>query len=205
MQITVFNTPILSLILALTARSILKIFGWKKEGHPPRIDKYVLIAAPYTSNWDFVMTMLFAFAFPVKIFWTGKREIFRFPLGIVVRWLGGIPMDRSRSQNAVDQTVKMFNQREKLVMIIPPEGTQDRVNRWRTGFYYIAYGARVPIALGFVDWKRKTGGFGPVVIPTGDIKSDMGTIKDFYSYVTAKYPERTGRIDVSREAHSEGT
>ena len=196
MSITIFNTPLLSPFLGWISKLILKIIGWKMEGTPPDAPKYVLIAAPHTSNWDLPVTMTLAFAFRVRLFWMGKRELFQFPLGWLYRWLSGIAIDRSKSQNMVAQIVQRFDQSERLVVVVPPEGTRGKENYWKTGFYYIAHGAGVPIVLGFLDWKRKAGGYGPLVMPTGDIEKDMEKIKAFYANVTAKFPEKTAGAEI---------
>jgi 1-acyl-sn-glycerol-3-phosphate acyltransferase len=104
--------------------------------------------------------------------------------------MGGIPVYRSASQNLVAQTVEMFRKSEKLILAVPPEGTRGKVSHWKTGFYYIALGAETPIAMGFIDYKRKTTGVGPAFYPTGDIEADMEIIRNFYANVTAKYPDK---------------
>lgn len=191
MHTTVFDTPILRSFFRLVSLFYLKIFGWKVEGQLPEHPRYVIIAAPHTSNWDMPITLFLAFALRIKCYWMGKESLFRRPFGGVMRWLGGMPIDRSKSNNVVEQSVKAFTARERLVMIIPPEGTRKQVSYWKTGFYHIAHGAQVPIVLGFIDYKRKAGGIGPVVWPTGDIEADMRTIQGFYAAVSGKYPEKS--------------
>ncbi len=197
MHYTIFDTPVLSSFLYLVSTTILKIFGWKKEGCLPDASKYVVIAAPHTSNWDLPITMLVAFAFKTKIFWMGKDALFRFPFGHIMRWLGGIPVDRSKSNNMVDQTIQAFNSHERLAITVPPEGTRGKVRSWKTGFYYIAYGANVPIVLCFLDYDRKVGGVGPVFWPSGDIVTDMCVIREFYYGIRGKHPEKSGLADIS--------
>ncbi len=107
------------------------------------------------------------------------------------KWLGGIPVDRSKSSNIVAKSIQRFHQNEKLILMIAPAGTRKRVKKWKTGFYHIANGANVPIVLGFLDYRQKAGGIGPVIYPTGDIKADMKTIRAFYDGVTGKYPEKS--------------
>ena len=199
MNVTIFNTPLLSAFLGWIAKLILKIIGWKMEGTPPAVAKMVLVAAPHTSNWDLPVTMTLAFAFRVRINWLGKKELFRRPYTGLFRWLSGIPVDRSTSRNMVEQIAKMFHESESLIIVVPPEGTRGKVNYWKTGFYYIAHQADVPISLGFLDWKRKAGGFGPLVYPTGNIEADMETIKAFYAIVTAKFPEKTSQADIPKK------
>jgi 1-acyl-sn-glycerol-3-phosphate acyltransferase len=168
------------------SRFILKIAGWRIEGGLPEIKKIVLIAAPHTSNWDFPITIFVAFAVKAKIFWMGKDTLFRFPFGTLFKWLGGIPVDRSRSNNIVEQMIRKFSENESLIVTIPPSGTRKKVMKWKTGFYYIARGAGVPVVLAYLDYRRKAGGFGPVFMPTGDIESDIKEIRAFYSGIQGK-------------------
>lgn len=189
MRRTIFDASILNLLLHWISSFLLRIFGWRKEGKLPDIPKYILIGAPHTSNWDFPITLAYAFAFKVKVFWMGKETLFRRPFGRFMRWCGGIPIDRSKSNNVVAQTIQLFNNLEKLVMVISPEGTRKKVRSWKTGFYHIATGSNVPILLGFLDYRRKAGGFGPLVFPSGDMTIDMDTIRGFYETVVGKRPE----------------
>lgn len=191
MEHTFFDTPILKHFLRLVSVVSLKITGWKIEGEFPNEKKFVLIAAPHTSNWDMPYMLFYAFYFKAKVYWMGKDTIFRKPFGTVCRWMGGIPIDRSKSNNVVENTVDQFNQKEKLILVIPPTGTRKKVLKWKTGFYYIALQAKVPIALGFLDYKKKTGGFGPLFYPTGDIEADMNEIMQFYKGITGKNAERS--------------
>ncbi|MDD5168412.1 MAG: lysophospholipid acyltransferase family protein [Syntrophales bacterium] len=168
----------------------MKVFRWKREGKAPGIPKYVMIAAPHTSNWDLPITLILAFALRIKIFWLGKHSIFEPPFGHICRWLGGIPVDRRRSGDTVSQAVQTFNNRPELILVVPPEGTRKKVRYWKTGFYYIALGACVPIVLGFVDYKRKAGGIGPTIMPTGDIGADMAIIQEYYKNIIGKNAEQ---------------
>ncbi|MCL6416859.1 lysophospholipid acyltransferase family protein [Aestuariirhabdus sp. Z084] len=186
MRMTVYDTPILSQVGYGLAWIILKLAGWKLEGRPPEESKYVLIAVPHTTNWDFPITMSMAVIFRFKIFWMGKQSLFRGPMGPLMRWMGGIAINRSRSNNMVEQVIETFNKNDELVVTIPPEGTRSKVDKWKTGFYHIAHGAGVPIALGFVDYTTKTGGFGPTFYPTGDIDADIIEIKRIYADMKEK-------------------
>jgi 1-acyl-sn-glycerol-3-phosphate acyltransferase len=141
--------------------------------------------------------LILAFAFKTKISWMGKDALFRPPFGTVLKWLGGIPIDRSRSHNVVSQTMELFRDKEAFILAVPPEGTRKKVRHWKTGFYYIAEGAGVPIVLGFIDYRRKVGGFGPMVTPTGDIEADMKKIKAFYATITGKYPDQWDKASVT--------
>ncbi|HBH86858.1 MAG TPA: glycerol acyltransferase [Syntrophaceae bacterium] len=174
-------------LMARMSLIFLKMLGWRVEGEIPDIKKFVIIAAPHTSNWDFPISLAVAFALKIKIYWMGKAAMFRWPFGAACRWLGGIPIDRSRSHNVVEQCVRAFNERDKLIRVIPPEGTRKKVSYWKTGFYHIAKGANVPIVLGFLDYRHKKGGIGPIFYPTGRIESDMKEIKAFYATITGRH------------------
>lgn len=188
MRYTLFNTPVLSSVVRRLSGLYLRLTGWTLEGTIPDTPKWVMIAAPHTTNWDFPVMLAVAFAFKIRLSWLGKSTLFKWPFGAFFRYLGGIPVNRSRSENTVQRTVQLFNEAEALVMAIPPEGTRRKVRTWRTGFYHIAHGANVPIALGFIDYERKASGVGPIIQPTGDIDIDMKEIQAFYATVKAKYP-----------------
>jgi 1-acyl-sn-glycerol-3-phosphate acyltransferase len=190
MPYTIFDVPILRGILRLLAIIYLKMIGWRREGSLPDIPKYVIIVAPHTSNWDFPIGLAFAFDLKLKGYWLGKDSMFRWPFHGFFRWLGGIPIDRSRSSDVVAQIVKLFNERAKLTMVVAPEGTRKKVTYWKSGFYHIARGAEVPVVLAFIDYLKKAGGIGPVFKPTGNIETDMEFIRSFYEKVTGRYPEK---------------
>ncbi len=184
MRRTVYNTPIVRPLLILLSRLGLRLAGWKLSGAPPKEPKYVLIAVPHTSNWDFPLTLAMAFVFGFDLFWMGKDSLFKGPAGPIMRWLGGISVNRSASNNLVQQMVDAYRNEDRLVVAIPPEGTRSRVEKWKTGFYYIAVGANVPIALGFLDYKRKVGGFLPTFYPTGDAEKDIAEIRKSYAGIS---------------------
>ncbi|MBU3916998.1 lysophospholipid acyltransferase family protein [bacterium] len=189
MKHTFFDTPVLRTVLHWIAKLVLKLSGWKADGVLPKNEKFVLIAAPHTSNWDLPMMLLFAFHFKLKIYWMGKESIFKKPFKTIFQWMGGIPINRSKSNNVVEQSIQQFEKHESLVLTVPPTGTRSRVRKWKSGFYHIANGANVPISLGFLDYKRKIGGLGPLFYPTGDIEADIKEISKFYINITGKYPE----------------
>jgi len=189
-QHTIYDTPLVKTLARLFSLLLLRILGWNTEGQLPAQSRFVLIAAPHTSNWDLMFTMAIAFAMRTKVHWLGKRSLFRRPFGLIFSWFGGIPVDRSRSNNIVEQSIQYFHDNDSFILAVPPSGTRQKVAYWKTGFYYIALGARVPIVLGFLDYKRKVGGVGPPFQPTGDIESDMMFIREYYSKVTGRYPEK---------------
>lgn len=186
MHKTIFDTPLINTVMRWMSVATLRLLGWKTEGIRPDEAKYVLIAAPHTSNWDFPYTLMLCFALRLRVYWVGKASLFRWPLGPLARWLGGIAVDRSAAANMVQTTVDAFARQQRLVVIVAPEGTRGRVSHWKTGFYHIAHGAGVPVALAYLDFKRKAGGIGQMFRTSGDIERDMAQIQQFYRGVTGK-------------------
>ena len=176
------------------ANKLLKLFGWRAEGSLADHPKCVIVVAPHTSNWDFPVLVLIAIALRLKVTWMGKHTLFRPPFGWIMLRLGGLPINRSARHNMVDQAVESFRMHDRLLLAIPPEGTRKRAPYWRSGFYYIALGAQVPIALGFADYRRKVGGIGGVIMPSGDVDADMALIREFYSGIVGKRPDQFGEI-----------
>ena len=197
MHRTVFSIPVIKSLLCWISLGFLKIMGWRKEGKMPDIPQYVIIAAPHTTNWDLPITLALAFSFKCNVYWMAKDTIFKPPFGTIMKVLGGVPIDRSTSSNVVEQSIQAFRENHNLVLVIPPEGTRKNVRYWKTGFYYIANGANVPIVMGFLDYKRKIGGIGHIFQPTGDIDTDMVAIQSFYAAVSGKYPEKSSLADIS--------
>jgi len=179
---TIFKTPLLSGFFRLVFIGLTRLRGWRIIGDKPTDKKYVLIAAPHTSNWDFPTMMAASFILRLDVHWMGKHTLFPAgPLGAIMRWFGGIGIDRRKSHNTVEQMVDNFNQREDLVVIITPEGTRSKVNYWKAGFYHIAVGAGVPIYMAYVDTKLKHVGMGPAFYPTGNFDKDILEIRAFYA------------------------
>jgi len=177
--------------MAWLAKWILKLFGWKiVSGVPEGIKKAVIIMAPHTSNWDFVVGRLAFASHNTKINLMIKKESFFFPLGIILKALGGIPVDRSHSQSVVKQVTDHFNRAETFYLIITPEGTRKRVTRWKKGFYFIASNASVPMIMGYLDYGKKEGGLGPVLYPSGDYEKDLAQIEAFYREKQARHPHK---------------
>jgi 1-acyl-sn-glycerol-3-phosphate acyltransferase len=169
---------------------IFRLKGWKIEGEVlTDLKKCVLIAAPHTSNWDFIYTMAAFNITKFNINYLAKKELFRFPLNILLKATGAIPVVRSKNQNLVDNIIEKFKQSEQLLLMIPAEGTRKLVDKWKSGFYYVALGAQVPIVLCYLDYSRKVAGFGQILYPTGDKLVDMAAIKAFYADKVGKHPE----------------
>ncbi len=164
--------------------------GWSVEGTAPSPRKFVLIAAPHTSNWDFVYFIGGTRALNIEPSFMGKKSLFRWPFERMMRDMGGIPVDRSSSHNFVDQMIAEFKQRDEFMLTIAPEGTRGKVRQWKTGFYHIAMGANVPMVCGMMDYARKVVGLGPAVWPSGDYDKDMAKLASFYSTCTPKYPHQ---------------
>ncbi|MBY0399833.1 1-acyl-sn-glycerol-3-phosphate acyltransferase [Myxococcota bacterium] len=185
------------------ARLFLATTGWRPEGDPPGPRRYVLIAAPHTTNWDFPFLLAFAEHFGMRISWLGKASLFRGPLGPIMRGLGGIPIDRSRSANRVAAMAAIFDEHEDLGLVVPAEATRSRTEYWKSGFYYIALTAGVPIVMSFLDYRRKRGGIGPAFMPTGDVARDMDAVRAFYADKQGKFPEAFGPVRLREEALGE--
>ena len=186
MQRTLFTTPLVSPLLKLMSQIGLKLAGWSTSGTPPDEESYVLVAGPHESNIDLVLLLAIAFVLDFKLYWMGKDALFKGPLGPIMRWMGGVPVDRSKANNLVDQMVENFEVINGLVLTVTPEGTRSKVERWKTGFYHIAMGANVPVATGFVDYEKKVGGFGPTCYPSGDLDKDLAEIQGFYSTIVGR-------------------
>ena len=179
------------------SRFILKVFGWQTDLAVHMVDKCVLVGAPHTTNWDFPLAILGMSAMGIKFNWVAKHTLFRRPLGFFMRSLGGIPLDRkSGGTSFAIKAVETFHELDRFVLAIAPEGTRHRTNYWKAGFYKIATKSNVPIALGYVDFKKKKVGIGKIFLPSGDKDSDFELIKDFYSDKSGKYPAKQGNIQL---------
>jgi 1-acyl-sn-glycerol-3-phosphate acyltransferase len=178
-------------MLVLFSRLMLRLMGWKITSViPAGTKKCVIAVAPHTSYWDFVIGRLAYWLLGVKASFLIKKEVFRFPFKRLLLHMGGIPVDRSRGSKMIDEVVEKFKNSETLFIVITPEGTRKPVRQWKKGFYYIARQADVPIALGYLDYAKKEGGVGKVIIPNGDMENQMKEIKSFYSGMTPKHPEK---------------
>jgi 1-acyl-sn-glycerol-3-phosphate acyltransferase len=191
LQRTIFTTPVVNTLLRAFSRLYLRLAGWRVEG-ALAVDKCVLIAAPHTSNWDLPLTLMTAYVLDLRLHWLGKHTIFKPPFGAVMRWLGGVAVHRHQSNNLVANSAQALRDFDgKVQLIIPPEGTRDKVTTWKTGFYWIAHAAGVPIQLAYMDYAHKRVGLGPLLTPSGDIEADMVTIKAFYAPFMGKHVHKT--------------
>jgi 1-acyl-sn-glycerol-3-phosphate acyltransferase len=170
-------------------RTAYALTGWHFVGALPDLPKFVMIIAPHTSNWDFFVGVGALFSLGLKVEFFGKDSVFRWPTGFVMRWLGGIPVDRLVSKDRVSDSVAAFKARDKLVLGMAPEGTRTRVEEWKTGFYHVARGAGVPIVPVAFDYAKKAIIIGDPFTPTGDIAGDIEKLRGFFANVTAKRPE----------------
>lgn len=167
-------------IRAAIGRLALRLLGWRIEGNLPDLSRMLVIAAPHSSNWDFVIGVAVVFALKLDVRFLGKAELFWGPLAPFMRWLGGIPVDRQRPDAVVEDAIERFRTASRLLLAMAPEGTRKPVERWKTGFYRIAVGAGVPIVPGFFDNARKRVGFRPAFIPTGNQAEDIEQLRAFY-------------------------
>lgn len=190
MNRTIYNTPILSAIFHRYAKYVMRRNGWTIAGTLPDIPKFVLIAAPHTSNWDAILFLGVVFSLRVNVHVMAKAEAFRFPVAWLFRYCGGIPVDRKKSTGLVDQMVKVFNESDRFILTIAPEGTRHQVVEWKRGFYHIAKGAGVPIVLAIVDGRHKTVHIGQVFHPTEDVEADIKAIQSYFAGMTGIKPRR---------------
>lgn len=176
-------------------RMMMTLGGWKFEGVVPDEPKFVLIVAPHTSNWDFFVGLWAYFALGFRISFLGKHTVFVWPFAPFLRWLGGIPVQREVSRDRVAEAVTAFNASEKMIFVLAPEGTRKYVPDWKTGFYYVADGAKVPIVPVAFDFERKIIRIHPPFWTTGDAAVDIGALKNFYRGVKGKHPKNFALSD----------
>ena len=181
-------------MLQAIAKAILKVGGWEMVGEIPAAKRAVVIAAPHTSNWDGIWALVYRVAVQLDIHFFAKESLFWFPLNIVLRALGGIPLDRKRAGSAVDQAIEMFRTKESFYFGLAPEGTRSRVDHWKSGFYRIAVGADVPVVLGFLDYGKRRIGIGPTLKLSGDWHEDLDFCRDFYENIEGRWPEKAGPV-----------
>ena len=170
-------------------RTALRLMGWRIEGELPKLDKFVVIGAHHTSNWDFVIFIAVKFVLRLNARWFGKHSIFNWPFGGLMRRRGGIAIPRAPQGNPAEQAAHAFGEHQQFVLILSPEGTRKKVQRWKMGFYHIALGAGVPIVLGALDYQQRRVVIGSSFMPTGDEAADLTAILAFYRPYLPKKPE----------------
>lgn len=175
---------------------ILKLCGWKPIYNMPEQNRYVVIAAPHTSNWDFPLGILYIIAAGVPFRYMGKSALFKWPQKYFFKALGGISVDRNNKTKLTTRMAEFINTQDKIALALSPEGTRSNIKYWRSGFYYIALEAKVPIAMAVLDYENREVGIKKTIVPTGDIDADMEVIKAFFQTVKGKLPHKQGPIQV---------
>ncbi len=163
--------------------------GWSYEGGFPDEPKFIISVVPHTSNVDFPVGLFVLFTMGLRTDFLGKKSLFWEPLGAVMRWLGGVPIERGASGGVVGQAVKQFKERDQFVLVITPEGTRGKAGRWKTGFYHMADEAGVPVVPVGFDYGTKTIKIGPPLMTSGDMEADFAILRGFYVGIQARYPE----------------
>ena len=176
------------------AKLILRIGGWQIVGELPAEKRAVVIAAPHTSNWDGFWALVYKVAIQLDIHFFAKESLFWFPLNIILRGMGGVPLDRKRAGSAVDQAIEMFRTNDSYYFGLAPEGTRSRAEHWKSGFYRIAEGAGVPVVLGFMDYGRRRIGMGPTLHLSGDWHKDLDFCREFYKDIKGRWPDKAGPV-----------
>jgi len=180
--------------MRLISRFILKLLGWKLDERMPSTPRYVMIGYPHTSNWDFVLGMLAKWAMQLPLNWVAKHSMFWGPFKPMFIAMGGIPLNREKTNGFIQKNIELFSEREKFALGIMPEGTRSKTDRWKSGFYHIAHGANVPIAMAYLDYKNKILGIGEIMNTTGDIEADLEIIRAFYKDKIGYRPENQSEI-----------
>lgn len=185
-------------MLKIISNFILNLFGWSVDKNLPPDKKYIIIGAFHTSNWDFPLTLLGLSAMGLKFNWVGKDSLFKWPLGIFFKSIGGIAVDRSLHTGFIKKIANLYDNYDELTIALAPEGTRSKTEYWKSGFYYIALEANIPVALGYIDYPNKKIGVGKYFIPGGDIEKDLLIIKDFYKNKKGKHPKKQGNIQIRK-------
>lgn len=169
--------------------AVFRLMGWRIEGQLPPLDKFVVIGAHHTSNWDFVLFIAAKFILRLNARWFGKHSIFRWPFGALMRYWGGIPIRRHLKLNTVEQAIEAFAEHRQFILVLSPEGTRRKVERWRSGFYHIAWGAGVPIVPAALDFQHRRIVIGEPFQPTGNEAADLRQLLAFYRPYVPKNPD----------------
>ncbi len=181
---------LLSRVVRRLLLSFYRLRGWKAVGAPPADRRCVIIAVPHTSNWDFVNFLGLTNELGIKAHFMGKTSLFRWPMNRFMHDMGGVPVERTGNHNYVESMIAEFARRKEFMLTIAPEGTRGAVKQWRSGFYHIALGAKVPMVCGMMDYADRVGGLGPAIMPTGDYAADMAKVFEFYKASRPRHPER---------------
>ena len=181
-------------MLQALAKLILKVGGWEIAGELPAAKRAVVIAAPHTSNWDGFWALVYKVAVQLDIHFFAKQSLFWFPLNVLLRALGGIPLDRKRAGSAVEQAIEMFRENDSYYFGLAPEGTRSRADHWKSGFYRIARGADVPVVLGLLDYGKRRIGIGPTLELSGDWEKDLAFCREFYRDIQGRWPDKAGPV-----------
>jgi len=186
--------------LALTrwARKLLRLFGWQVDFAWPPGPRCVIVVYPHTSNWDFVVGYLTKLTAGIPAHWIGKDTLFRWPVGGLLRRMGGIPVNRRQSEGLIDQLVREFEQRPRMWLALAPEGTRSYVDHWKSGFYHLALRARVPVGLAFLDYGKRVAGVRTYLTLSGDEERDLARIRAEYAGKVGKRPHQAGEIRFRR-------
>jgi 1-acyl-sn-glycerol-3-phosphate acyltransferase len=187
-------------VRTLLARIFLRLAGWQAVGTRVADKKIVIAVAHHTSNWDLLYGLAIARVLDVRISWLAKHTLFWWPLGPILRALGGIPIRRDHAEAYVEQMVRAFDAAETLSLAITPEGTRSYTPYWKSGFYRIAKAAGVRIQLGFIDYAQRRGGLGPALTPSDDVRTDMDEIRAFFADKVSRYPEKAGAVRLHEES-----
>lgn len=177
-------------MLQKLAQMVFKVIRWRIVGNLPPLDKYVIIAAPHTSNFDVLIGLLARAALATRIVFLAKHQLFIFPFGWILHKIGAIPVERSHHHNLVDQVVKMYAENEHFVLGLAPEGTRSPVKRWKQGFYHIAIQAGVPIVMVGFDYSSKEVRVSKLFEPSGDINKDFPKILDHFKTMNGRFPKK---------------
>ena len=198
MSLTIYDTPVLKQIIKFMSSAFLKIMGWEIDPNIPVVKKFIAPVYPHTSNWDLLFGLAYTFKSGVRLHWMAKSSLFWGPLGPILRWFGGIPINRSKANAVVKDTIKAFEESEQLVIVIPPEGTRGYRDHLKSGFYHMALGAKVPVYMSYIDFKAKRVGIGELLVITGDSDVDLAVMREFYKDMEGLNPENACRIEFKK-------
>ena len=197
---TSHHFPRASRIEELAGRTFFRALGWRVEGKLPEgVERAVLIAAPHTTNWDLPFMLATASVFRVRLSFLAKHTVFKGVAGPLMRWLGGIPVDRRARHGMVGEAARRLLDTTGMLLAVAPAGTRSRAKHWKSGFYRIAEKANVPIVCGFLDFENRVAGVGPAIVPSGDIIADMNKIRAFYAGMRGLRPEKNTPIRLRAE------